>query len=201
MRWNDWGIGALLQGDTVAAGEAWTRMRDAEPERIDGWRNLARTAIRDGGHKRAHELLQKAEELDPGNAQTAFFFGLALEKIGRLEPAIEAYERAQESFPDDRTIHAALGRVRYNLGDYEAALLDVLRVLAIDPEDRESHYRRFLIYKALGADYAASVAEKAYLKYWPDESAQKWTETYRRQNPSVNREDQPVHIHRLERSE
>ena len=42
---------------------------------------------------------------------------------------------------------------------------------------------------------------KAYLKYWPDESAQKWTETYRRENPSVNREDEPVHIHQLERSE
>ncbi len=201
MRWNDWGIAALLQGDTVTAETAWTRMRDTEPERIDGWRNLARSAIRDGGQKRALEFLRKAEDLDPGNAQTAFFFGVALEKLGRLEPAIEAYERALETFPDDRTIHAALGRVRYNLGEYEAALRDVLRVLAIDPEDRESHYRRFLIYQALGDEEAAALAERAYLKYWPDESAQKWTETYRRENPAVNREDQPVHIHQLESGE
>jgi tetratricopeptide (TPR) repeat protein len=198
VRWNDWGIAQLLQGDTVGANAAWERMGEAVPDRIDPWRNLARVALRDGNLSRGLELLQKTEELDRGNAQTAYFFGVALEKAGRLEQAVEAYERAKLTFPDDRTIHAALGRLRYNLGDYEDALRDVLRVLAIDPEDREAHYRRFQIYQALGEDDAAALAEKAYRKYWPDESAQQWTEAYRRAEPAVNREDQPVHLHRLE---
>jgi tetratricopeptide (TPR) repeat protein len=198
VRWNDWGIGMLLQGDTVGAKVAWGRMGESDPERVDPWRNLARVALRDGNLPRGLEMLKKAESLDPGNAQTAFFFGVALEKAGRLEQSVEAYERAKETFPDDRTIHAALGRLRYNLGEYEDALLDVLRVLAIDPEDREAHYRRFQIYQALGDDEAAALAEKAYRKYWPDESAQKWTEAYRRADPAANREDQSVHLHRLE---
>lgn len=198
VRWNDWGIGMLLQGDTVGAAEAWGRMAAALPDKVDPWRNLARVALRDGNLERGLAMLQKAEELDPGNAQTAYFFGVALEKAGRLEQAVEAFERAKEEFPGDRTIHGALGRIRYNLGEYEAALHDVLRVLSIDPEDRQAHYRRFQIYQALGDDAAAELAEKAYRKYWPDESAQRWTEEFRRANPSVNREDQPVHLHRLE---
>ncbi len=204
VRWNDWGIGLLLQGDTRGASDAFGRIRDAEPDRVDGWRNLARVALRDGNVRAALDLLQEADARDPGNAQTAYFFGVALEKAGDLEAAIDAFERAREAFPGDRTIHAALGRIRYKLGDLEEALQDLLRVLAIDPEHRVAHYYRFQTYTLLAADdpsyeIAAREAEKAYRKYQPDESAQRWTEEFRRANPLVNREDQPVHVHRLER--
>ncbi len=199
VRWNDWGIGMLLQGDTRGARRAWEEMAAADPARLDAWLGLARSALRDGNVQRGLEMLRRAEDLYPGNAQIAYFFGVALEKAGRLEDAVAAYERARETFPGDRTIHAALGRLRYNLGDYDEALRDALRVLAIDPEDRQAHYRRFQIYQVLGDDEAAALAENAYRKYWPDENSQQWTEAYRRAAPAVNREDQPVHIHRLER--
>ncbi len=202
LRWNDWGIGLLLQGDTVGAEQAFGVVAARLPERVDGPRNLARVALRDRNVETALAQLAEAERRLPGDAQTAFVYGVALEAASgpeNLEKSIEAYRRALEVFPNDRTIHLALSRLHYNLGDYDEALRAAARVLAIDPEDRQAHYQRYLIYAARGDDAAAALAKVAYTKYQPDESAQKWTENYRRANPSVNREDQPVHLHHLER--
>src|SRR5205085_10533883 len=41
-RWNDWGIGLLLQGDLKGAEYAFRRVTEAEPEYADGWLNVAR---------------------------------------------------------------------------------------------------------------------------------------------------------------
>ncbi len=199
VRWNDWGIGALLQGDTVTARIAFETVDAFVPEKPDGPRNLARVALRDGDVAGALAHLRRADERRIADPQNAFFFGVALEKAGDQDGSIAAYGRALETFPNDRTIHRSLARIHYKLGDYDEAMASALRVLAIDPEDRVAHWMRFQIYRALGEEQAASAAEQAYRKFAPDESAQKWTEAYRREHPEVNREDQPVHVHRLER--
>jgi tetratricopeptide (TPR) repeat protein len=197
VRFNDWGIGFLVQGDTVAAAHAFRVLTEIQPDRVDGWRNLARTALdpSDGDPAVAIGFLQEASKRDPGNAQTAYFFGMAREKTGQLDDAILAFERAREDFPQDRTIHLRLGQLRYRLGRYDEALTDFLRVLAIDPEDRAAHNGRLQVYLAKGDDKAAAEAKKAFLKYSIDESAQKWTNEYRRKNPHVNLESNPIHTH------
>lgn len=198
VRWNDYGIGLLLQGETKAAETAFAAIRDADPKRVDGWFNLGRTKLTVGSVESAVELLQKAESLAPGDPRLAYFFGMAREKAGQLEEAVHAFERARETFPGDRTIHRTLGNIRYRLGRYEDALQDYLRVLRIDPEDRDAHYNRFLLYSAIGDEAAAAQAERAYLKYKLDESAQKWTQEYRLAHPDVNLESQPIHVHDLD---
>ncbi len=40
-RWNDWGIGLLLQGDLKGAEYAFRKVTEAEPGYADGWLNLA----------------------------------------------------------------------------------------------------------------------------------------------------------------
>src|SRR5262249_13614639 len=107
----------------------------------------------------------------------------------------KALERAREDFPLDRTIHLRLGQLHYRLGRYEQALPDFLRVLAIDPEDRAAHNGRLQVYLALGDDKAAAEARKAFLKYTIDESAQKWTNEFRRRRPDVNLESNATHVH------
>ena len=57
-------------------------------------------------------------------------------------------------------------------------------MLAIDPEDRAAHNGRLQVYLALGDEKAAAEAKKAFLKYTIDESAQKWTNEYRRRHPT-----------------
>lgn len=198
MRFNDWGIGLLLQGDTRGAAGALQQLVDGAPGRVDGWRNIARAALDEGNNALAVEMLQKAEELKPGDPQTAYFFGVVREKTGQLTEAVAAFQRAQQVFPDDRTIHQRLSDIAFRLGDYEASLRHSLRALAIDPEDRGSHHARMKAYQALGDGPAAREAEKAFRKYQIDESAQKWTNEYRRAHPEVNHESQPLHVHPLE---
>jgi hypothetical protein len=199
MRWNDWGIGCLLERDTTGAVRAFGVLAEQVPDRVDGWRNLARTKLDDGDVAGAVDLLQKAEEKDKGNPQTAFFFGVAREKAGQYPEAIQAFESARAAFPGDRTIRRELGLVRYRLGEYDAALKDFLDVLAIDPEDRIAHYYRMLCYRALGDEKAADLAKKAFEKYTIDESAQEWTNAFRLARPDVNLESQLVHAHQLVR--
>jgi hypothetical protein len=47
-RWNDWGIGLLLQGDLKGAEYAFKRVTEAEPAYADGWLNVARALIQEG---------------------------------------------------------------------------------------------------------------------------------------------------------
>ncbi len=47
-RWNDWGIGLLLQGDLKGAEYAFKKVTEAEPGYADGWLNVARALIREG---------------------------------------------------------------------------------------------------------------------------------------------------------
>jgi Flp pilus assembly protein TadD len=199
QRWNDWGVGCLLQRDTAGAARAFGVLRDKTPARVDGWRNLARTKLDDGDIEGAVGLLQEAEKRSPGDAQTAYFFGIARERTGQLDDAIKAFEAARVSFPNDRTIHRELGQIRYRLGRFDEAFGDFLRVLAIDPEDRIAHYHRALIYRAKGDEASADVAQKAFEKYTIDESAQEWTNEFRRARPDVNLESQLLHVHELVR--
>ena len=47
-RWNDWGIGLLLQGDLKGAEYAFNTVTEAEPGYADGWLNVARALIQEG---------------------------------------------------------------------------------------------------------------------------------------------------------
>lgn len=201
VRFNDWGIATLLQGDTRTAKLAFEHVRDALPDQVDGYRNLARVYLTDRDTERAYEYLVDADEKAPDDPQTAYFFGLAHAQRGgeqSLELAIQALERARADFPDDREIHRRLSNIRYRLGRYEESLADALEVLRIDPEDREAHYRRFQVYSYLGDDEAAALAEKAYTKFSIDESAQEWTQAFRRKHPEVNLQSQRLFFHDLD---
>jgi tetratricopeptide (TPR) repeat protein len=138
-----------------------------------------------------------------------FFLGSALEDLGQLDEALAQYAKVRERFPLDRQVHQRTGRILWRQGKLDLSLAAFLRVLAIDPEDREAHYHRMLLYRALADEaatpeaksdalHAAAEAEKAFRKFSLDESAQKWTNEFRRERPDVNLESQPVHVHRLE---
>jgi tetratricopeptide (TPR) repeat protein len=93
--------------------------------------------------------------------------------------------------PNDRDTWRNLGRTLYLDQKFEESLEAYDNVLAIDPEDRVSHYHRMLNFKALGKEAEAAEAEKAYLKYQIDESADAVTNDYRHKNLDANPRDQP----------
>ncbi len=58
-RWNDYGIGLLLQGDLKGAEAAFLKVTEMEPGYADGWVNVARAMIQEGNMAAAEEVLKK----------------------------------------------------------------------------------------------------------------------------------------------
>ena len=197
QRYNDYGIGLLLQGDTRGAMAAFAEVVRLRPELVDGHRNMARVALADGDLPRAYELLDQCETLTPGHPQTAWLWGVAHQKNGQYGDAELAFRHVLRRFPSDRAAWRRLGRVLYLDGRYEEALEALARVLRIDPEDRVAHYHRMLCLRSLGREQQAAAAEAAYEYYQIDESAQGVTRSYRMAHPHDNREAQAIHVHEL----
>jgi len=197
MRHNDYGIALLLQGDTRGAMSAFEEVARLQPAGIDGPRNRARVALQDGDLDHAYELLAQCEQIDPGDAQTAWVWGVTHQKAGRYGEAEGAYRHVLRRFPQDRAAWRNLGRVLYLDGRFAEALRALDQVLRIDPEDRSAHYHRMLCLRGLGREAEAAAAEQAYTYYQIDESAQEVTHGYRQQHPHANREAQSIHVHEL----
>jgi tetratricopeptide (TPR) repeat protein len=197
LRHNDYGIALLLQGDTRNAMAAFEEAARLAPERVDGVRNMARVALQDGDLERTYALLERCEEMLPGDPQSAWIWGVAHQRAGRYADAEGAYRHVLTRFPEDRATWRNLGRVLYLDGRFEASLQAMAQVLEIDPEDRSAHYHRMLSLRSLGRDEEAAAAEQAYQYYQVDESAQRVTRTYRMEHPHANREAQRIHVHEL----
>ena len=195
MRYNDYGIGLLLEGDTRGAALAFERVAALRPDRIDGPLNIAKTALRDGNLARAYEYLRRSETIAPADARAAWVWGVALQEDGRYEQAVEAYRRVLERFPGDRAAWRNLGRTYYLNGQYDEALSAFARVLQSDPEDRVAHYHRMLCYRALGRNEEADLAEAAAEYYSIDESARDITRAFLLRNPGANLMAQMIRTH------
>lgn len=195
MRYNDYGIGLLLQGDTRNANQAFEAVTAADPDRVDGYRNLARIAVAEGNIDSAFRYLERCESIASGDPQTAWVWGTAHQRAGSYEEAAGAYQRVLKVFPEDRAAWRNLGRVSYLNGNFEEALNALNQVLSIDPEDRTAHYHRMLALRALGRKDEAARAERAYLKYQIDESAKEVTQAFLLDNPEVERAAQRIQIY------
>ena len=89
-RWNDYGIGLLLQGDLRGAEAAFLKVTEMEPElrrRLGERGARAAPGRRHGGAPRP--MLRKALAIDPKLAKTHFFLGSALKAQGRYDEALE----------------------------------------------------------------------------------------------------------------
>ncbi len=197
MRYNDYGIGLLQEGDTRGAARAFSQVSVLAPDRKDGPINLAKTAISDGNIERAYEHLRASEAIAPGDAQAAWVWGVLRQEDGRYDDAVSAYRRVLEVFPGDRAAWRNLGRSYYLNRQYEDAIGAYDEVLAIDPEDRIAHYHQMLCYRALGRDVEADRAASAYAYYSIDESALEITRNYRLENPGANLMAQKIRTHQI----
>jgi len=197
MRFNDYGIGALLEGDTRRAAHAFAQVATLQPKSIEGSLNLAKTAMRDGNIDNAYKYLRQCEKIKTGDARVAWVWGLVLQEDGRYAEAVLAYQRVLEQFPEDRATWRNLGRTFYLDQKYEKSLEAFAQALKIDSEDRMAHYHQMLCYRALGRQQEAEIAAEAYALYQIDESAQEITRAYRAKDPGANLMAQPIRTHKL----
>jgi tetratricopeptide (TPR) repeat protein len=194
-RWNDWGIGLLLQGDLKAAEYAFHRVTEAEPEYADGWLNIARALIQEGQTAAARPFLARARKAGPDLARVDFFEAMVEKADGNYDAALALLGRAAEKYPRDRVVLNQIGRLQFLKRDYRAAVSTLQRVITVDPEDLQAHYTLMLAYRGLGDNAQAGRQEKLFRRFKADESSQAITAKPRLLSPEDNNERQMIHDH------
>jgi tetratricopeptide (TPR) repeat protein len=194
-RWNDWGIGLLLQGDLKGAEYAFTRVTEADPNYADGWLNIARALIQEGETDAAKPYIEKALKLNPNLARIYFFKAMAEKTDGDYDAALASLGRAASMYPRDRVVQNQIGRLNFLKRDFTRAADAFTKVLAIDPEDVQAHYNLMLCYRGLGDSEKAKREETLFRRFKADESAQAVTAKLRALSPEDNNERQQIHEH------
>jgi tetratricopeptide (TPR) repeat protein len=194
-RWNDWGIGLLLQGDLKGAEYAFRRVTEIEPEYPDGWVNVARALIQEGETNAARSFADKALELSPRLAR-AHFFGAMIQKAdGDYNAALKSLEEVRKQYPRDRVALNQIGRILFLQRRYQEAVQALREVLAVDSEDVQAHYNLMLGYRGLGLTDKARIEETLFRRFKADEASQQLTARPRQLSPEDNNERQPIHDH------
>jgi Flp pilus assembly protein TadD len=194
-RWNDYGIGLFLQGNLIAAGQAFTEITKIDPQNPDGWTNVGRVRVQEGNTEAAREVLLKALALKPNLARASFFYGRVLKEEGKYDEAAKVMRAVLAQFPRDRVVHNELGRILFLQKRYADAIKEFQLTLAIDPEDLQANYNLMLCYTGLGDEARANKHKERYLRFKADEAAQALTGAYRQAHPEDNIERQPIHEH------
>ena len=195
IRWNDYGIGLLLQGDLRAAEQIFMRVTQIDREYVDGWVNLGRARLLEGRTEDAQAALTEALQLDPDLARSNFFMGMTFKNLGEYDRALICLRAAEAQYPRDRVVLNQMGRIHFLQRRFAEAVEVLNRVVSIDPEDLQAHYNLMLCYRALGEPEKAEREQKLYLRFKADESSQAIVGPYLRDHPEDNNERQAVHEH------
>jgi tetratricopeptide (TPR) repeat protein len=194
-RWNDWGIGLLLQGDLKAAEYAFTKVTELEPDYADGWLNVARALIQEGETERAKPFIQTALEKNASLGRIHFFKAMIQKTDGDYDGALASLNTVAAKYPRDRVVQNQIARIHFLKREYDKAVAAGLRVLEVDPEDVQGHYTLMLAYRGLGQADNAAREEKLFRRFKADEASQAITATRRMISPEDNNERQMIHDH------
>jgi Flp pilus assembly protein TadD len=194
-RWNDWGIGLLLQGDLKGAEYAFRRVTEAEPEYADGWLNVGRALIQEGETDAARPFVEKALSLQPSLARGHFFMAMILKAAGDYDGALAHLRQTAQQYPRDRVTSNQIGRILFLQRHYAEAVQSLQQTLKVDPEDVQAHYTLMLCYRGLGRMDDAEREQKLFQRFKADEASQALTAKQRMLSPEDNNERQSIHDH------
>ena len=194
-RWNDWGIGLLLQGDIKGAEYAFKKTTEAEPEYADGWLNIARALIQEGETDAAKPYIAEALKRDPTLGRIYYFRALIEKADGDYDAALVSLDATIARYPRDRVVLNQKARILFLQRKYQDALKVLDQVNLIDPEDLQLHYTAMLAQRGLGNLEAATREEKLFRRFKAEESSQAITSVRRLASPEENNERQQIHEH------
>ncbi len=205
-RWNDYGIGLMLQGDFYRATRAFRQVEAISPDWPEGYVNFGRVRLQEGSINEAVAALDKALALYATHptpmtpylkARTLFFYGLALKELGQYDRALQVWEQVRNVFPDDRELRDQMGRVYFLQARFDEAIAEFNHVLSIDPEDLTANYNLMLCYRGKGPQFSALYERfrTLYYRFKADETTTYLEGPYKRKHPDDNTEAIPVHEH------
>lgn len=207
VRWNDYGIGLLLQGDFRNATRAFERVTKLAPKWPEGYVNIGRVRQAERDSKAAKAALEKAFQLydaaptpmtryQKGRAQN--FYAQALFDQGRLEESLSVLAQVREVFPEDRNVRNLTGTILFRSGRYDEAIEQFKKTLSIDAEDITAHYNLMKCYFAKGdqaSQQSAITHRKLYLRFKADETTTNLIGPYLQAHPADNNLASRIHEH------
>jgi tetratricopeptide (TPR) repeat protein len=200
-RWNDYGIGLLLEGDRgsekgelIQAAAAFS-----EVERlghVDGPLNLARVHYKEGRLDAVAAALQRAAQFHPAAPRwtMAWLNGLASKQAGDLDGAIIAFRSiVEDRYPELEQRHLDFSKDYLVLDELGQTLVERAkaergaperkreflrqaadtfeRALAVDAENVAAHYNLALVYAQLGNASRSAEHRRLYERYRVDDNA------------------------------
>jgi tetratricopeptide (TPR) repeat protein len=194
-RWNDWGIGLLLQGDLKGAEYAFKKVTEAEPGYADGWLNVARALIQEGETEAAKPYVEQALKINSKLGRVYFFKAMIEKADGRYDDALKSLDTTLGMYPRDRVALNQAARILFLQRKYAEALKYLDRVCDVDPEDLQMHYTRMLCLRGLRDAAGAGREQALFQRFKAEESAQAITAKPRLLSPENNNERQQIHDH------
>jgi tetratricopeptide (TPR) repeat protein len=194
-RWNDWGIGLLLQGDLKGAEFAFRKVTEAEPKYADGWLNVARALIQEGETDAAKPFIEHALQCNPSLGRIYYFRALIEKSDGNYDAAFKSLRRVESQYPRDRVVLNQIARILFLKREYAQAIGYLQRVCDVDPEDVQMHYTAMLCYRGLGDVDHAKREQILFERFKADEASQTITAVRRQMSPEDNNERQLIHDH------
>ena len=200
-RWNDYGIGLLLQGEIGSEKGVLVQAEQAflEVERLgraDGPLNRARVYLKEGRLADALTALQTAAACDPPPRRwtVAWLNGLLNKENGFLDQAIAEFRSILEDrypelderrfdFSKDYVVINELGQTYFERAKLERgrpeqqretlrlAVDQFQRTLALDPENVAAHHNLAMLYAQLGDAGQAAHHRLLHERYRPDDNA------------------------------
>ena len=133
--------GSTLNGDAPPVA-MWPLARDAASRAIQSDPNLSEAQNAEGQVRwwlefdlaTGESALQRAVELDPGNAWAQLMLGHLLSQCGRHGDASRLMERARELEPFSAFYHAISSQVAFQGRAYSAALVHARQAVVVDPD-------------------------------------------------------------------
>ncbi len=141
------GIAHLMKQEFREAEVEFEKAEELLPRQFDAWFWHARCCFQQGRLKKAIELFEQAEKVQPDDYQTPLLMRQACLSLGRTEGADEAARRGLElaqahlklNRKDARAIYLACGAM-VQLGMYDQAMQWADKALAINPDDPMINY-------------------------------------------------------------
>lgn len=145
---------AMKSGRLEEAEQRFRRAVKAEPERVEGWMNLANVLSRDPGRlSEAEVIYRRAVAAFPDNADLPYNYALLLQNQGRFPEAEQMFRKAVTLYPGHAPAWNGLGTTAI-LAERPAEAIPLLeRAHRIDP--RNPGYLGNLVYACRAAGDAA----------------------------------------------
>ena len=123
--------------------------------------------------REAAEAFEQELRIDPTNANAAYELGEMQRKSGRLDDAIQYFERAVAAYPDFEEALVGLGRALVAAGRPSAALPHLRQAIAVNPRNEVAFYQLAQAHRALDQRPEQQAALAAFTRLRDDKARQR----------------------------